>query len=128
MTISLPANYAQVLQGLKTKIQRAQSRAALRVNLEVISMYWEIGKEILDRQASEGWGSKVIDRLGLDLRNAFPDMKGFSPRNLKYMRKFASDFPGAPIVQQPAAQLPPPAKPALTPAYTSSCAGRTRGL
>jgi predicted nuclease of restriction endonuclease-like (RecB) superfamily len=91
---------------LTHKISDRLSKAALAVNLEVVSLYWEIGCVILQRQTTEGWGTKVIDRLSLDLRNAFPGMKGFSPRNLKYMRKFAEEFPGVPIVQQPAAQLP----------------------
>jgi len=71
-----------------------------------VLLYWQIGCEILERQANEGWGAKVIDRLAHDLRNAFPEMKGFSPRNLKYMRAFAQAWPDIQFVQEVLAQLP----------------------
>lgn len=69
-------------------------------------LYWQIGRDVLVRQAEQGWGAKVIERLSHDLRTAFPDMKGFSPRNLKYMRQFAEAWPEESIVQQVVAQLP----------------------
>ncbi len=69
-------------------------------------LYWQIGRDILARQDREGWGAKVIERLAQDLRNAFPDMKGFSPRNLKYMRAFAEAWPEANLCKQVLAQLP----------------------
>lgn len=69
-------------------------------------LYWQIGNDILERQQQQGWGTKVIDRLAQDLRADFPDMKGFSPRNLKYMRSFAQAWPDAQFVQQLVAQLP----------------------
>ena len=98
--------YADWLAELKGRIHGAQQRAALAVNRELVGLYWQIGRDILARQAEQGWGTKVIDRLAHDLRTAFPDMKGFSPRNLKYMRAFAEAWPDAEIVQQAAAQLP----------------------
>lgn len=101
-----PEGYADWLAELKTKIHSAQQRATLAVNRELILLYWQIGSDILARQAAQGWGAKVIDRLAQDLRTAFPDMKGFSPRNLKYMRSFADAWPDAEFVQQAAAQLP----------------------
>jgi predicted nuclease of restriction endonuclease-like (RecB) superfamily len=76
------------------------------VNRELILLYWQIGRDILARQAEQGWGAKVIDRLSHDLRTAFPEMKGFSPRNLKYMRAFAAEWDDAAIVQELLAQLP----------------------
>src|ERR1035438_7960895 len=82
-------SYSEFLADLKSRIQAAQLRAALAVNRELVLLYWQIGRDILDRQARESWGAKVIDRLAADLKHAFPDMKGFSPRNLKYMRRFA---------------------------------------
>jgi len=81
-------------------------RAALAVNRELVLLYWRIGQDILERQRQSGWGSKVIDRLAADLRSAFPEMSGFSPRNLKYMRAFAEAWPDEDFVQQVAAQLP----------------------
>lgn len=101
-----PAGYADWLAELKTRIHGAQQRAALAVNRELVLLYWQIGRDILERQGREGWGAKVIDRLAHDLRTAFPDMKGFSPRNLKYMRAFAQAWPEAEFVQQAAARLP----------------------
>jgi predicted nuclease of restriction endonuclease-like (RecB) superfamily len=101
-----PEGYANWLADLKGRIHTAQQRAALAVNRELVLLYWHIGQDILARQSSQGWGAKVIDRLAHDLRAAFPEMKGFSPRNLKYMRAFAEAWPDAEFVQQAAALLP----------------------
>ena len=101
-----PAGYAEWLGELKERIHNAQQRATLAVNRELVLLYWQIGCDILARQASQGWGAKVIDRLAHDLRNAFPEMTGFSPRNLKYMRAVAEAWPEPEFVQQAAAQLP----------------------
>ena len=102
----LPPDYTSWLTSLKHRIQSAQQRAALAVNRELVLLYWQIGQDILARQQAQGWGAKVIDRLARDLTAAFPGMKGFSPRNLKYMRAFAQAWPDEAIVQQAAAQLP----------------------
>jgi predicted nuclease of restriction endonuclease-like (RecB) superfamily len=72
----------------------------------MVMLYWEMGRTILARQSSEGWGARVIDRLSADLRRTFPDMQGLSARNLKYMRAFAAAWPDRAIVQEPLAQLP----------------------
>lgn len=104
--VPLPADYADWLAELKTRIHNAQQRAVLAVNRELVLLYWQIGRDILARQARQGWGAKVIERLAQDLRAAFPDMKGFSPRNLKYMRAFAEAWPEAEFVQAVLAQLP----------------------
>lgn len=101
-----PNGYADWLSDLKARIHSAQQRAALAVNRELVLLYWQIGRDILARQASQGWGAKVIERLAHDLRTAFPQMKSFSPRNLKYMRAFAEAWPDSEFVQQAAAQLP----------------------
>jgi predicted nuclease of restriction endonuclease-like (RecB) superfamily len=101
-----PAGYADWLLDLKTRIHIAQQRAALAVNRELVLLYWQIGHDILARQAEQGWGAKVIERLAHHLRITFPQMKGFSPRNLKYMRAFAEAWPKVEFVQQAAAQLP----------------------
>src|SRR5438105_4095129 len=94
-TLVLPSDYADWLITLKDRIISAQQRAVQAVNSELVLLYWYIGREILQRQDLQGWGTKVIDRLAKDLRSAFPDMKGFSPRNLKYMRAFAQAWPDA---------------------------------
>ncbi|PIP05152.1 MAG: DUF1016 domain-containing protein [Syntrophobacterales bacterium CG_4_8_14_3_um_filter_49_14] len=103
--ISLPEKYAELLHDLKLKIQATRLRAVLSANTELVLMYWDIGQVILEKQETEGWGARVIDRLSYDLQEAFPDMKGFSPRNLKYMRAFASAWPDKQIVQELLAQL-----------------------
>jgi len=106
---ALPADYPQFLAEIKARIAAARTRATLAVNSELISLYWEIGHEILDREQREGWGAKVINRLAADLRREFPDMTGLSLRNLRYMRAFARALPAespSSIVQQPVAQLP----------------------
>jgi predicted nuclease of restriction endonuclease-like (RecB) superfamily len=102
----LPAGYAELLSDLKQRIRAAQLRAAVAVNQALVLLYWQIGREIMSRQTREGWGSRVIDRLAADLRQAFPEMSGLSPRNLKYMRAFATAFPDEAIVQQLVAQIP----------------------
>jgi predicted nuclease of restriction endonuclease-like (RecB) superfamily len=102
----LPGDYGVFLDDLKGRIRSAQIRAAVSVNRELVLLYWQIGREILERQGREGWGAKIIDRLAGDLQQAFPDLKGFSARNLKYMRALAEAFPDEAIVQQVVAQLP----------------------
>ncbi|MEL6971107.1 MAG: PDDEXK nuclease domain-containing protein [Bacteroidota bacterium] len=98
--------YAVFLSELKARIRKAQLKAVHAINTEVTLLYWEVGQDILQRQVSEGWGSKVISKLSKDLKREFPDMKGFSTRNLNYMRKFAEAYPNREIVQRCAAQIP----------------------
>lgn len=102
----MPAAYADWLGELKTRIHTARQRAALAVNRELVLLYWQIGRDILARQAEQGWGAKVIERLAHDLRTAFPEMKGFSRANLMSMRAFAEAWSETEIVQQPVGQLP----------------------
>jgi len=101
-----PEGYQSLLVDLKERIRAAQVRAALSVNRELIALYWQIGRLIVARQEEYGWGTQVIDRLAADLRQSFPDMKGFSTRNLRYMRAFAATYPDMDVVQQVAARLP----------------------
>ena len=103
--VNIPS-YAAVLEELKVKIRRARQKALFSVNKELILLYWDIGATILEQQRKQGWGAKVIDRLSQDLSKSFPDMKGVSTRNLKYMRKFAEAYRSISIVQQLAAQIP----------------------
>lgn len=103
--MELPAGYAAVLAELKDQIKAARLKAGLAVNRELVLLYWRIGRQILQQQRLEGWGSKVIDRMSLDLMREFPEMKGFSPRNLKYMRRFAQAYPDESIVQEVLAQI-----------------------
>ncbi|HIJ94883.1 MAG TPA: DUF1016 domain-containing protein [Desulfuromonadales bacterium] len=102
----LPDGYAEVLYEIKQRIQSGRLRIAMAANKAMVELYWEIGRLILERQEREGWGAKVIDRLSTDLRQSYPEMKGLSPRNLKYMRAFAAAWPDKEIMQQLAAQIP----------------------
>ena len=106
MSLSLPPDYGDWLASLKQRIQGARQRALLSANAEQIQLYHDIGRDILERQSRQGWGAKVIDRLSSDLRAAFPDMKGLSTRNLKYMKFFAQECPDLQIGQQSAAKFP----------------------
>jgi predicted nuclease of restriction endonuclease-like (RecB) superfamily len=90
-----PAGYSDWLGDIKKQIHEAQQRAAQALNLHLVSLYWKIGRAILEQQKQQGWGAKIVDRLAHDLRTNFPEIKGFSPRNLKYMRAFAQAWPDA---------------------------------
>jgi predicted nuclease of restriction endonuclease-like (RecB) superfamily len=104
--LALPPDYVEWLNSLKKRIVGARQRALLATNSEQVQLYHDIGREILERQGDQGWGAKVIDRLSADLRAEFPEMKGLSASNLKYMRFFALECPDRLIGQQSADQLP----------------------
>jgi predicted nuclease of restriction endonuclease-like (RecB) superfamily len=104
--VTRPPGYAEWLAELKARVQAAQQRAALSVNHELLTLYWQLGRDILERQAREGWGAGVIEQVSADLRAAFPEIKGFSRSNLKYMRAFAEAWPDLAIGQPPVGQLP----------------------
>jgi len=98
-------DYIKFLNGLKSKIKRTQYQAYKTVNNELIKLYWDIGKSIVEKQKKSGWGQKIIQQLAGDLQKEFPANSGFSERNLKYMRKFYSEYKGKPKVQQLVAQI-----------------------
>jgi len=101
----VPDGYADWLKNLKTDIARAQKRAGLLANAELVQLYGRIGRDIPQRQETQGWGAKVIDRLARDLKDAFPNMRGWSSSNLKYMRFFAQHCPDGQFGQQAADQI-----------------------
>ena len=103
---SLPPDYLELLANLRARIAGERLRIVVSANSAMVLLYWDIGQLIVQRQATQGWGTKVIDRLAQDLQRAFPTMTGLSPRNLKYMRQFAESWPDREIVQQAVAQLP----------------------
>jgi predicted nuclease of restriction endonuclease-like (RecB) superfamily len=94
--------YKSLLGDIKTRIRKAQLKATLAVNGEMIQLYWDIGNMIHQRQQEQGWSSKVIPKLARDLKNELAEIKGFSERNLGYMLRFAKTYP---ILQQPVAKL-----------------------
>ena len=102
----MSGGYLEFINEIKEKIQKQRMTIVLNANSSMICLYWSIGRAILEKQEKEGWGAKVIDRMAQDLKAAFPDMSGFSPRNIKYMRKFAECWPDYEIVQRVVAQLP----------------------
>jgi predicted nuclease of restriction endonuclease-like (RecB) superfamily len=99
-------NYIQFLEELKKKVAGSRYKAVLHINKELILLYHHIGSEISKAQKQHGWGAKIIEKLSGDLRNEFPEMKGFSPQNLKYMRRFAEEYSLDEIGQQAIDQLP----------------------
>lgn len=84
--------YIRLLAEIRHKIREAQVKTVMAANSQLLLLYWQIGKYILTNQNQLGWGSKVISLLAEDLKREFPDLKGFSTRNLKYMRAFANDY------------------------------------
>lgn len=87
--------YIKIFDQLKADIKETQLRAALLITKELILLYWRTGKVISEKVNNEGWGAKTMERLARDLKKEFPDVSGFSLRNLKYMRQFAESFPDA---------------------------------
>jgi predicted nuclease of restriction endonuclease-like (RecB) superfamily len=85
---ALPVGYANLLTDLKARVRAAQLRAAVSVNRELILLYWDIGKIIVEAQNTKGYGKQVVEQLAEDLHAAFPKMDGFSPRNVWRMRAF----------------------------------------
>jgi predicted nuclease of restriction endonuclease-like (RecB) superfamily len=98
--------YGRLLAEIKQRMISAQTQAALAVNRELVLLYWQIGRQINERQERESWGAKVIDRLAADLGREFPGVEGFGARNLRNMRDIVKEWPDASIVQQLVAILP----------------------
>jgi len=95
-----PAGYVEWIADVKLRIRGAQQRAALAVNKEMLQLYWQIGRDILDRQAAAGWGTGILGRIEADLRAEFLEMRGFSQTNLKYMRMFVEAWPDLNVMGQ----------------------------
>jgi predicted nuclease of restriction endonuclease-like (RecB) superfamily len=98
--------YDEVLVKLKARVRQARYVARRRVNTELVQLYWQLGTTLAEQTEQQAWGSGGVKRLADDLRAEFPEMKGFSPQNLIYMRSFARAWPDGEIAQRPVAQLP----------------------
>lgn len=101
----LPNGYEQWRKDIEHLIDTAKLHTALNVNVGTLTLYWNIGKSILQKQEQEGWGKQVIEQLSKDLISRYPDDRGYSVRNLRYMKRFASAYPDFPILQVPLAEL-----------------------
>ncbi|MGE3919697.1 MAG: YhcG family protein [Gammaproteobacteria bacterium] len=105
-TLKLDDNYTHFLHNIKNRLLTAQSRARLAVNSELVTFYWELGKDLVEKQSTYKWGDKFLEQLSQDMRLAFPEIQGFSKRNLEYIRKFAQLYHNVEIAKQPVSQLP----------------------
>ncbi|WP_297072295.1 PDDEXK nuclease domain-containing protein [uncultured Duncaniella sp.] len=104
-TPNLPVGYAEWRRKIVTLIENAKLNAAIHVNTDMLSLYWSIGSDIIRKKKELGWGAQVIEQLSLDLTRKFPEDKGYSVRNLHYMRRFAENYPDFPILQVPLAEF-----------------------
>ena len=100
-----PNGYAELLDSLKQRVRQSQTKAMLSVNRELIQLYWDIGRQIAQRQNFEGWGRSTVERLAADLQNAFPGIQGFSRTNIFRMRAFFLAYSDTEVVPQPVGQL-----------------------
>jgi predicted nuclease of restriction endonuclease-like (RecB) superfamily len=105
------SDYLKILKGLKEKIIQTRQWVSLSANAQLLFLYWEIGKSISVMEGEQGWGTKIVEKLSIDLKTSFPEMKGLSPRNLRYMRDFSIAYPqftlsssSLEFLQQPAAK------------------------
>jgi predicted nuclease of restriction endonuclease-like (RecB) superfamily len=89
-----PVDYAQLLAEVKERVRSAQYAALKAVNTELVGLYWDLGRMIVERQEQAGWGKAVVERLSQDLRREFPGVAGFSVQNLWYMRQFHMEYRG----------------------------------
>ncbi len=98
-THSLPDGYVEWRNKIENRIEKAKLNAAIHVNTDMLSLYWSIGSDIIRKKKELGWGAQVIEQLSVDLTRKFPEDKGYSVRNLHYMRRFAENYPNFPILQ-----------------------------
>ena len=93
--MSLPINiteYTQLLNQIKQRVQLAQKKAIFSANAELLRMYWDIGGMLFLKQKEAGWGTKILERISADLKNDYPDIKGFSVRNCQFMIQFYKEY------------------------------------
>ena len=105
-SIELDEGYKRFLTGLKDRLKSAQVRAAFAANTELVKFYWQLGADLIEKQKTLKWGEHFLSQLSQDMRQAFPEMQGFSKRNLEHMRRFARLYPEEAIAKQPVSQLP----------------------
>jgi hypothetical protein len=101
----MPDWYPELLASISSQVRSGRSRAISAANWEMLLSYWTVGNQLAKRESAEGWGSKVVTRLSADVRSAFPEARGFSPRNLRYMKSFAEAWADFPMLQQSVATV-----------------------
>ena len=104
--VILDDDYKSTLVELKSRIAEAQVRAIISVNKELVLLYWHIGDSLQKKQQNSAWGSKIIDKISMDIKESFPDMDGFSSRNIRFMIQFAREYRDVEIVKQLVSQIP----------------------
>ncbi|MGL4399280.1 MAG: PDDEXK nuclease domain-containing protein [Luteolibacter sp.] len=104
-TLSISADYRQFVEELKSRVTSARISAARRINHDMIFLYWDIGRGIVEKQKALGWGESVVEMVAADLRKAFPSMSGFSPRNMRDMKRFYLAYSEDSIWRQLVAKL-----------------------
>ncbi len=105
-SLHLDKDYKSFLSDIKDRLKTAQIRAALAANSELIKFYWELGTDLIEKQKAFKWGERFLEQFSHDMRQEFPEMQGFSKRNLEYMRRFALLYPKIEFAKQPVSQLP----------------------
>ena len=103
---STESNYATFLDGIKQRIHQARIAAYRHANRELMDLYWNIGKEIVERQNLHGWGRSVVERLSRDLLKDFPSMSGMSANNLWFMRRLYLEYKNHEILSQVVKEIP----------------------
>src|SRR5277367_2190055 len=100
ISLRLDKNYAAFLKDIKNRLSTAQIQAALAANKELIKFYWQLGLDIIQKQKTYKWGDLFLEQLSNDMRNTFPEMQGFSKRNLEFMRRFSAVYPNLDFAKQ----------------------------
>lgn len=99
--------YQSFLRDIKTLVLQSRIRVARSVTHELIALYWELGRQIVEKQETVGWGKAVVEKLAADLQVEFPDMKGFSPRNLWLIKQFYEAYSdSSEILKQLVSEIP----------------------
>jgi hypothetical protein len=124
----MPEDYAAFLESLKTRVRQAQTKAMLSANRELVQLYWEIGRDIIERQERSGWGRGVVERLADDIQKSFPGLGGFSRTNVFRMRAFYLAYHKAKIVSQAVGQLTSERKVPHSVGQAGAIVRRRRGL
>lgn len=104
--LPIDRHYKSFLKDIKERLKTAQIRAAMAANSELVKFYWQLGKDIIEKQKAFSWGDNFLEQFSNDIKKMFPEMQGFSVRNIYRMKQFAQLYPDLLILPQPVANLP----------------------